>query len=151
MRVLAAADYILSILPGLERRSAWRSAFTPTLSASNAKPALCRVQCGEPADRRAHRGRDRATTGCRSSMPALSAGRRSPRKAPAAGVLRPARRAALRGAARTWFDGARTDGPLSAASSLKMSYGASPKACRPSPRPMILAATRSGSSPSALC
>ena len=140
---IAATDFILSILPPGDA-VALAQRFAPALKASNAKPVYVDCNAINPDDGRARRRRDRAdrlpVRRCRHHRLAAEAGRCG------AALLR-VRAAAPRFATLTPYglDVRVLDGPLSAASALKMSYAGITKGTQALGAAMMLAATRGGS------
>jgi 3-hydroxyisobutyrate dehydrogenase-like beta-hydroxyacid dehydrogenase len=140
---IAAADFILSIVPpgdalGLAKR------LTPALTASNAKPVYVDCNAVSPPTVEAIAAVI-APTGCVFVDAGIIGS--PPRKGNAGPTFYASGPAAQRFAALKEY-GLKIrvlDGPLSAASALKMSYGGITKGCTALGAAMFLAATRGGS------
>jgi 3-hydroxyisobutyrate dehydrogenase-like beta-hydroxyacid dehydrogenase len=141
---IAAADFILSIVPpgealGLAQR------FAPALSASNAKPVY--VDCNAVSPPTVERiAAALAPTGCAFVDAGIIGGPPKP-KAADGPTFYASGPAAARFATLSdhGVDVRVLDGPLSAASALKMSYGGITKGCTALGAAMFLAAARGGS------
>jgi len=149
---IASADFILSILPPGDALSL-AERFVPTLKASNAKPVYVDCNAVNPATV-ARVAAAIAPTGCpfvdagiigpplpANAPPSAGEGRVSEPRFYASGEAAP-RFAILR---PYGLDVRVLDGPLSAASALKMSYAGITKGTQAIGSAMMLAATRAGS------
>ena len=142
---IAGADFILSILPPGEAL-ALAQHLAPVTDREQRKAGLCRLQRHQSGDRRAASPQRSRPPAVRLSMPGSSVPRRRKAGTPgprfyASGTAAP-RFAALR---EYGLDVRVLDGPLSAASALKMSYAGITKGTQAIGAAMMLAATRGGS------
>jgi putative dehydrogenase len=143
---IAAADFILSIVPPGEA-VALAQRLAPVLSASNAKPVY--VDCNAVSPPTVERiAMALAPTGCAFVDAGIIGGPPKPKsKAEDGPTFYASGPAASRFATLSehGLDVRVLDGPLSAASALKMSYGGITKGCTALGAAMFLAATRGGS------
>ena len=141
---IAAADFILSILPPGDAL-ALAQRFAPILIGEQRQAGLCRLQRHQSGDGRARRRRDCAdrlpVRRCRHHRSAARRGEDAGPRFYASGEAAP-RFATLR---QCGLDVRVLDGPLSAASALKMSYAGITKGTQAIGAAMMLAAMRGGS------
>ena len=141
---LTEADFLMSIVPpgdalGLAKRLVARA------DRRQQETGLHRMQCGQPAHHAGDRRRDRRQPVAPSSAPASSARRRSPAR-PIPKSMPPARPPPLFAKLNDYGLIVRVlEGPLTAASALKMSYAGITKGFTALGAAMMLAATRGGS------
>ena len=141
---IAAADFILSILPPGDA-VALAQRFAPALTASNSKPVF--VECNAVSPPTAERV---AAVIAPTGSPFVDAGiigspPQAERRGPALLRLRTACAALCRRSRQYGLDVRVLDGPLSAASAVKMSYAGITKGTQALAAVMMLAATRAGS------